>query len=327
MRLWLSRSLVLFAALCCAMASSLARAENYPDKPILMIVPFGAGSSSDTLARIVAEHAGRELGQRIVVENRAGAGGNLGTAQVAKAKPDGYTIVLAAPGPFVINKTMMKLNYDPETDFEMISPVATMVNFLVVNPDKVPAKNIKEFLAFAKEHPGLLSYGSMGLGSTQHIAGAYFDRVAGTRMVHVPYGAGGQLALDLTRGDVPVAFQNYANVVSAIKAGQLRPLGVAAKARSAFAPDIPTIEEQGLHDFESFVWFGLAAPKGTPEPIVKRLNEATVAALAKDDVKARLLDLGVEGWTTSSAEFTAFVKSENKKWPPILRDITGQTQN
>jgi tripartite-type tricarboxylate transporter receptor subunit TctC len=298
-----------------------ASAQTYPDKPITLVLPFGAGSSSDTLGRIIAEHVGREIGQRIIVENRPGAGGNTGTGQAAQAKPDGYTLVLAAPGPFVINKTLMQLTYDPETDFEMISPAATMVNFLVINPQKIPAKTVQEFIAYAKKNPGLLSYGSMGPGTTQHIAGAHFDLVVGTRMVHVPYNAGGPLALDLARGDVPVAFQNYANVAGSIAKGELLALAVAAKTRSAFAKDIPTMPEQGVNNFESYVWFGIAAPKGTPAPIVKRLNEAMKAALNKADVKALLLQIGVEPWTTSPEEFTAFIREENKKWPPILREI------
>jgi tripartite-type tricarboxylate transporter receptor subunit TctC len=301
-----------------------AQAETYPDKPIIMILPFGAGSSSDTLGRIVAEHVGRELNQRIVVENRPGAGGNTGTGQAAQAKPDGYTLVLAAPGPFVINKTLMQLSYDPEKDFEMISPAATMVNFLVVNPQKVPVKTVQEFIAFAKKNPGLLSYGSMGPGTTQHIAGAHFDIVAGTRMVHVPYNAGGPLAMDLSRGDVPVAFQNYANIAGGISKGELRALAVTAKTRSVFAKDIPTMPEAGVKDFESYVWFGLAAPKGTPAPIIKTLNAAMQKALNKPEVKSLLIEIGVEPWTTSAEEFTAFIRDENKKWPPILREISAR---
>ena len=306
---------------CLFLSGSQTHAQTYPDKPIILILPFGAGSSSDTLGRIIAEHVGREIGQRIVVENRPGAGGNTGTGQAAQAKPDGYTLVLAAPGPFVINKTLMQLTYNPESDFEMISPAATMVNFLVVNPQKVPVKNVQEFIAFAKKNPGLLSYGSMGPGTTQHIAGAHFDIVVGTRMVHVPYNAGGPLALDLARGDVPVAFQNYANIAGGISKGELRALAVTARTRSAFAKDIPTMPEQGVNDFESYVWFGLAAPKGTPAPIVQKLNAAMQTALNKPDVKALLLEIGVEPWTTSAQEFTKFIHEENKKWPPILREI------
>src|SRR3954468_20087220 len=236
-----------------------AAADTYPSRPIRLVMPFGAGSASDTIARIVAEKLSAQLGHRVLVENKAGAGGNIGTDVVAKSDPDGYTLVFAAPGPFVINKTLDNLPYDPERDFEFISPVAQLVNVLVVNPTKIPAGNVQDFIAFVKARPGQIGYASVGRGSSQHLAGAYFDVVAGTQMVHVPYRSGSQIAIDLVSGDVPASFQLIPNVVGQLAAGQLKALAVTTKKRSRSLPDIPTMEEAGVANYESYGWFGLAA--------------------------------------------------------------------
>ncbi|NNM72431.1 Bug family tripartite tricarboxylate transporter substrate binding protein [Enterovirga aerilata] len=295
-------------------------ADTYPSRPIRLVMPFGPGSASDTIARIVAEKLSAQLGQRVLVENKAGAGGNIGTDAVAKSEPDGYTLVFAAPGPFVINRTLDTLPYDPERDFEFISLVAQLVNVLVVNPTKIPVANVQEFIAFVKARPGQIGYASVGRGSSQHLAGAYFDVVAGTRMVHVPYRSGSQIAVDLVSGDVPASFQLIPNVVGQLAAGQLKALAVTTKKRSRSLPDVPTMEEAGVANYESYGWFGLAVPKGTPAAIIERLQRETAAAVADPAVQARLVEIGTEPGSSTSDEFKAFVSAEIIKW----RDIIGK---
>jgi len=295
-------------------------AATYPDKPIRLIMPFGAGSASDTIARIVSDKLGDVLGQRILVENRAGAGGNIGTAAVARSPADGYTLVFAAPGPFVVNKILDNLPYDPEADFEFISPVANLVNVLVVNPAKVPVSNVQEFIRYVKERPGAVSYSSVGPGSSQHLAAAYFDMVTGTRMTHVPYRSGSQLALDLVTGDVPVSFQLIPNVIAQINSKEAKPLAVTTRQRSKTLPDVPTMAEAGVANYESYAWFGLAAPKGTPAPILARLSEAVKETMADPLVQKRLLEIGVEPTMSSPDAFKSFVSSEIVKWTKIIKD-------
>ncbi|AOG06141.1 Bug family tripartite tricarboxylate transporter substrate binding protein [Bosea sp. RAC05] len=306
--------------------ASGAGAQSYPDRPIKLVMPFGPGSASDTIARIVADRLGEQLGQRVLVENRAGAGGNIGTQAVAKAEPDGYTLIFAAPGPFVLNPSLGGVPYDPEKDFELISPVATLVNVLVVNPAKVPVANVREFIAHVKKQPGAISYSSVGLGSSQHLAAAYFDIVAGTKMVHVPYRSGSQIALDLVSGDVPVSFQLIPNVVAQLQAGQVKPLAVTTTTRSKALPDVPTMAEAGVANYESYAWFGLAAPKGTPATVLERLSREVRTAVADAAVQKRLIDIGVEPFSSSPAEFKAFVASELAKWSGIIKEA-GITSN
>ncbi|MFH1558386.1 MAG: tripartite tricarboxylate transporter substrate binding protein [Pseudomonadota bacterium] len=306
--------------------TSVAGAQGYPDRPIKLVMPFGPGSASDTIARIVADRLGEQLGQRVLVENRAGAGGNIGTQAVARADPDGYTLIFAAPGPFVINPSLGGVPYDPEKDFELISPVATLVNVLVVNPTKVPVANVQEFIAHVKKQPGAISYSSVGLGSSQHLAAAYFDIVAGTKMVHVPYRSGSQIALDLVSGDVPVSFQLIPNVVSQLQAGQVKPLAVTTRTRSKALPDVPTMAEAGVANYESYAWFGLAAPKGTPAAVLDRLSKEVRAAVADAAVQKRLIEIGVEPFSSSPAEFKTFVSSELAKWSGIITEA-GITSN
>lgn len=308
------------AALAAGLTLGSAMAQTYPDKPIRLIMPFGAGSASDTIARIVSEKLGEVLGQRILVENRAGAGGNIGTAAVARSPADGYTLVFAAPGPFVVNKTLDSLPYEPETDFEFISPVANLVNVLVVNPAKIPVANVQEFIRYVKERPGAVSYSSVGPGSSQHLAAAYFDMVTGTRMVHVPYRSGSQLALDLVTGDVPVSFQLIPNVIAQITSKEAKPLAVTTKQRSTTFPDIPTMAEAGVENYESYAWFGFAAPKGTPAPILAQLSKAVRTTMADPIVQKRLLEIGVEPTSSSPEEFKSFVSAEIVKWSGIIKN-------
>jgi tripartite-type tricarboxylate transporter receptor subunit TctC len=296
-----------------------AAAQTYPSRPIRLVMPFGAGSASDSIARIVADRLAARLGQRILVENKAGAGGNVGTAEVAKAEPDGYTLVFAAPGPFVINKTLERLPYEPETDFEPISLVGTLVNVLVVNPKKIPVATVQEFITYVKQRPDQIGYSSVGKGSSQHLAAAYFDMVTGTRMRHVPYRSGTQIAVDLVSGDVPVSFQLIPNVAAHLTTGEIKPLAVTAKTRSKSLPHVPTMAEEGVQNYESYAWFGIAAPKSTPAPILERLHAELVKTVADPGVQARLIEIGVEPATNTRDEFKKFVSSEIVKWRDIIQ--------
>jgi len=312
------RKLALAAAFALASMTG-AVAQGYPDRPVRLIVPFGAGSASDSIARIVADGLGERLGQRVFVENHAGAGGNNGTSSAAKAAADGYTLVFAAPGPFVINKSLTPLTYDPEKDFEPVSLVAKLVNVLVVNPQKIPVADVKEFISYVRQRPGEVSYSSVGVGSSQHLAAAYFDIVAGTKMVHVPYRSGSQVAVDLVSGSVPVSFQLIPNITAQLQAGQVKALAVTTKTRSQALPNVPTMAEQGITDYECYAWFGIAAPKGTPAPVIERLNRDIRATMADATTQKRLLDIGVEPSSSTPAEFKTFVSEEIEKWGAIIK--------
>lgn len=298
---------------------SSARAQDYPNRPIKLIMPFGAGSASDSIARIVSDALGQRLGQRIVVENQAGAGGNVGTNAVARSAPDGYTLVFAAPGPFVINKASGTLPYDPQKDFALISTVAKLVNVLVVNPTAIPVSSVAEFISHVKARPEEISYSSVGLGSSQHLAGAYFDMVAGTRMIHIPYRSGSQIALDLVSGTVPVSFQLIPNVIAQLQAGQVKALAVTASTRSRALPDVPSMAEQGLTNYESYAWFGFAAPRATPAPIIERLHRELAMTMANPAVQKRLLDIGVEPDSSTPQAFDQFLAAEIAKWTEVIQ--------
>lgn len=314
-----SRMMLVGAFIALGSVLDAAAAQTYPSRPIRLVMPFGAGSASDSIARIVADRLAAGLGQRILVENKAGAGGNVGTAEVAKAEPDGYTLVFAAPGPFVINKTLERLPYEPETDFEPISLVGTLVNVLVVNPKKIPVATVQEFITYVKQRPDQIGYSSVGKGSSQHLAAAYFDMVTGTRMRHVPYRSGTQIAVDLVSGDVPVSFQLIPNVAAHLTTGEIKPLAVTAKTRSKSLPNVPTMAEEGVQNYESYAWFGIAAPKSTPAPILERLHAELVKTVADPGVQARLIEIGVEPATNTRDEFKKFVSSEIVKWRDIIQ--------
>ncbi|WP_035726608.1 Bug family tripartite tricarboxylate transporter substrate binding protein [Bradyrhizobium murdochi] len=298
-----------------------AVANDYPSRPITLVVPFPAGGASDAVTRILAEKLGEALRGTIVVENKGGAGGNVGTHSVARAAPDGYTLLLSSSGPLAVNKTLTAdLPYDPEIAFEPISLVSTMPNVLVVNPNKIPASNVQEFIDIAKASREQISYSSIGNGSSQHLAGVLFERRTGTRLLHVPYRGAGQLTVDLVSGDVPASFQLIPNVASQLQAGQIKPLAVTSKQRSKVLPNVPTMTEAGISDMESFAWFGLLAPKGTPKPIVDRLHSEVVKIMSDPAVQKRMIDIGADPVHTSQAEFKALISSEVIKWRNLIKE-------
>lgn len=305
---------------CLAAAQAPASAEEYPARQIRIIVPFPAGGASDAVVRIVAEKLGDALGnRRMLIDNRPGAGGNIGTDQGAKAAPDGYTVLFSTSGPLAVNKSLYNaLPYDPETDLEPISLLATLPNVLVVNPD-LPVKTTKDFVDYVKARPDQVNYSSIGNGSSQHLAGVLFESQTGTKMRHVPYRAAGQIVVDMMSGDVPVSFQLLANVVSQVHDGKIRPISVMATKRSRALPDIPTMAEQGVPGLESAAWFGLLVPKGTPQPIRDRLNKEIVKVLADPKVQKLLLEIGAEPTSSTPEEFKALIASETVKWRDLIK--------
>jgi tripartite-type tricarboxylate transporter receptor subunit TctC len=314
----LTKYLIGFIAL--ATAASCSMADTFPSKPIRFIVPYAPGGGADISARIIAIKMGAALGQTVLVENRAGAGGVIGTNVVAKAQPDGYTMLLGTIGPMAISPNLYKtLSYDVERDFAPISRVGNAMNVLVVNPS-VPATNVTEFISYVKSHPNKVAFGSSGNGATDHLAGELFNSLTGTKMLHVAYKGGAPAMNDLMAGQVQVVFSTVSTAAGAIKAGKVRALAMTGSKRFSGMPDLPTISESGVAGFEVNNWYGVFVPKGTPPDIINTLNTELVRALQTSEVKNQLFASGiVTAWDTP-AEFSAYIKSETKKWAKIVAD-------
>jgi tripartite-type tricarboxylate transporter receptor subunit TctC len=311
----LSRPVLIAAAL---LFASGASAQTYPDRPIRVVVPFSAGSASDVVTRLVLDKMSPDLGQQFIVENQPGAGGNIGTATIARAEPSGYNLVMSTSGPLAVNKTLTKnLPYDPEQAFEPISMLATLPNVVVVTKN-LPVGSLQELISYARARPDELTYSSVGVGSSQHLAGLFFEQLTGTKMRHLPYRVTAQLVTDLITGVVPLAFQNITNVLGQVQSGDLRPLAIASRSRSVTLPDVPTAAEAGLAGYESSAWFALLAPRGTPKPIIEKVNGVAVAALNSADLRKRLIDIGAEPAPMSPEELRAFISAEIVKWREII---------
>jgi tripartite-type tricarboxylate transporter receptor subunit TctC len=296
----------------------LAGAETYPTRPIQVIVPFAGGSASDVLTRILLDRTSKSIGQPFIVDNRPGAGGNTGTLAAARATPDGYTLVGSGSGPVAANKTLYRdLGYDPEKDFEPIGMIAGFP-IVIVASTKLPVKSLSELIAYAKERPGELNYGSVGIGSSQHLAGEYFGQVTGTKLTHVPYRNIAQYAPDLMAGTVPLGFQWLPNVLASLNSGGAKALAVASKKRMAALPDVPTTAEAGLPGYEASGWFTMLAPHGTPKPIVARLNQETTAALSDPALREKFAEQGAEPMIFTPDELGKFISSEIAKWRGII---------
>jgi tripartite-type tricarboxylate transporter receptor subunit TctC len=269
-----------------------AQAQTYPTRPITVIIPFAGGSASDVVSRIMLNHMSKSLGQPIVVENRPGAGGNSGTMAAARAAPDGYTLVGAGSGPIAANISLYKnLGYDPQKELAVISPFAGFT-IVVVASAKLPVKSLKELVAHAKANPGKLDYGSVGIGSSQHLAGEYFAQVTGTKLTHVPYRNIAQYGPDLIAGQVPLGFQWFPNVAAPLQGKGANALAVAGDERLGALPDTPTTTEAGLPEYKVAGWFALAAPAATPRPVLERLNKELTAALKDPGVRAGFAKAG-----------------------------------
>lgn len=292
-------------------------AQDQAARPIRMIVPFSGGSASDVITRILIERISNTTGQRFVLDNRPAAGGNLGTHLLAKATPDGYSFGMSASGPLAANKTLFKeLGYDPERDIQPVSLFASLPNIVVVSA-KLPVQNINELIDYVKKTPGV-PYGSVGNGSAQHLAGAFFEQIVGARMTHVPYKVTANLVTDLVAGQAPVSFQLLPNVRGQIKAGQVRPLIVASVRRLAALPDVPTAAEAGIKGYVSAAWFAFIAPAGTPRAAVDKLYKDTAAAITDPSVRTRFIDFGAEPQATSPDEFGKYISAEIVKWREII---------
>jgi tripartite-type tricarboxylate transporter receptor subunit TctC len=311
-------TIVALFALAAAPVGTAAQAQTYPNHPITAIVPFAGGSASDVVTRILLDRMSRSMGQPIIVENRPGAGGNIGTAAVARAEPDGYTLLGGGSGPVAANKSLYQhLGYDPETDFETISPFAAFT-IVVVASKTLPVDNLQELIAYAKAHPSQLNYGSVGVGSSQHLAGEYFGQVTGVKITHVPYRNIAQYGPDLIAGAVPLGFQWYPNVSFALQAKGAKALAVAGTNRLEALPDTPTTKEAGLPEYVVSGWFALLAPKGTPAAIVAKLNSELAAAVADPDVRAKFALQGAEAMSLPPDQAKRFISDEIKKYHDIV---------
>ena len=300
-------------------ASSLAFAQGYPAKPIHFIVPYPAGGPLDTVARLLAQKVSESVKEPVVVENKPGAGGNIGADAVAKSPPDGYTILMGAVATHAINPTLYaNIPYDPVRDFAPITQVASTPNVLVVNPS-LPVSSVKEFIAYAKAHPGELNFGSGSTGSAGHLAGELFDTMAGVKMVHVPYKGAGPAMQDLIGGQIQLMFDNLASSLGQIRAGRVKALAVTTAKRSSLAPELPTIAESGLPGFDISTWFGVFAPGGTPPEVVRRLHDEFVKALDAPDVRAAMLKLGAEPVGNTPAQFAAYIHAEAQKYAKVIK--------
>jgi tripartite-type tricarboxylate transporter receptor subunit TctC len=306
------------AALLLFLASTLAGAQDWPSRPVRLILPFPPGGGTDILGRLIAERLSASLGQPVVTENRGGAGGNVGAEAAARSAPDGYTIVLVAPSLAISPTLYSKINYDPVKDFAPVSLVATVPNVMITQPSLL-AQNLQEFITYARDRPGALNFGSGGAGTSNHLAGELFNIVAGTKLVHVPY-KGVNLAMqDVLAGNVHLVFIGIPAAAPHIKAGKLRALALVAPQRSGALPDVPTVAEAGLRDFEVTTWYGILAPAGTPRSIVGRLNAELVKIMHSAELKEKLAATGTEPLTSTPEEFAAYIKREIAKWGDVIR--------
>jgi tripartite-type tricarboxylate transporter receptor subunit TctC len=311
---------LLIAASCLLATVHPAQSQSaYPSKSVRLVVPFSPGGSTDALARLLAEELRAELGQPVIVENRAGAGGNIGGDIVAKAAPDGYTVLVAAAGPTVINPSLYsKMPYDPVKDLRPVTLLIQEPNLMAVNPD-VPARTVAEFIAYAKSKPTEVSFGSPGNGSPAHLAGEWFNQLTGTTMVHVPYKGTGPALNDLLGGQIAMMIDNMPALWPHVQAGKLRALAVSTDKRTAAAPDLPTIAESGVASFSFGAWKGLMVPAATPQDIVDRLQVASSKALARPEFQKRLTGLGAEPVGSTPAEFAAVIRKETASWAALVK--------
>lgn len=312
----------LFLAAAAVIAATPAvAADAYPTaRPVTLVVPFPPGGPTDALARRLAEKLREPLKQNVIVENRSGAGGNIGSEYVASAKPDGYTILFGTSGPLAINVSLYKKqNYNPETSFAPIIRIGHLPNILVVNPS-VPANNMQELIAYAQKNPDKLSYASSGNGASSHLAGILFNRMAGTKIMHIPYKGTGPALNDLLGGQVSMSFTDILTALPYIKAGKLRAIGLASAQRSDALPELPTLSEQGLKGYDVSVFFGIVAPKDTPAEVVNTLNEAFKTALSDPAIEQTLRMQGiVEAQDKTPQGLSTFITTEVPKWRELIQ--------
>ena len=314
------RTLARIAAATLSFACVTALAQPYPNKPVKVVVPFAAGGAVDILTRVLAEKLGPALGQQIVVEPVAGAGGNLGSAQVAQAAPDGYTLLMATTGTHTINPGLYKnMPFDAVKDFAPITLAAAVNNILVVHPS-VPVKNVKELVALARKRPNDLAYASSGNGSGGHLAAELLKSMTGIQMLHVPYKGGGPALVDLISGQVQVLFTTWASGRGHIQSWRIRALAVSTAKRPQAIPGLPTVAESGIPGYDAGVWYAVLAPAGTPPAIIDRLNREMAAALERPDYAKLLRDSAIDPLGSTPAELGAYIRSEISKWAKVVRE-------
>ncbi len=314
-----SRLLCMLSVMFAVPAAVAQTTETYPSRPIRLIVPFTAGGPADTLARVVGEKAGANMGKQVVVDNRPGAGGNIGMALGAKAAPDGYTLVLAPAGNLTVNPSLYRnVPYDVGKDFAPVTVLAAVPNILVVHPS-IPARNLTEFIAYAKAQRGQLNFSSPGAGSGAHLAGELFNSMTGAEMTHVPFAGIAPAVTALLGGQVQLMFAGAPSVLQYVRAGKLSALGVASPKRINSAPELPTLSESGLVGFDVTSWYSIVAPAGTPAEIIARLHTELGKVLREPDVREKLAALGADPIANTPGEFAAMIKTETAKWSEIVR--------
>ncbi|TAJ37182.1 MAG: tripartite tricarboxylate transporter substrate binding protein [Reyranella sp.] len=307
------------SALAAVALPASAQTQAWPSKPIKLVVPYAPGGTTDVVARMVAEYLGKQLGQNIIVDNKPGKGAMVGTALVAKAAPDGYTLLMSVISGLSISPTLYGGgDFDPMGDFIHISIASRNPSVLVVNPT-FEARTFKEYVAYAKANPGKLTFATSGAGSSNHLLGARLQQVIGAEMVHVPYRGAGPAMIDTIAGNVPSMFDSLPSAAPHIKAGKVRALAVSSDVRSPAFPDVPTMKESGYPDLISYSWFGISVPAKTPAPIVDRLAREMQAVLKEPAVLKRWEEIGAEGSTMTPAEVTRFIQSEIDKWTPVVK--------
>jgi tripartite-type tricarboxylate transporter receptor subunit TctC len=318
MRIW---KIVLCAAVALGLAgaSDDAPAQTFPNRTITLVIPFAPGGSTSIVGRVIADKMSQLLGESIIVDNRPGAGGTVGTKTVAKSEPDGYTLLLGYTGTLAIGPSLYKgAGYDPRKDFAPIGMIGNAPNSLVVHPS-FPAKTVAELIAYAKANPGKVNFGSAGVGTVSHIAGEYFARAAGITLVHIPYKGTAPALTDVLGGHIPMAFAPIPASHANVSAGLLRALAVTSIARSSLLPDVPTIAEEAVPGFDVSLYYGLVAPAGTPRPVIDKLNKELRAALASNEVKMQLAQDGTEITPGTPEEYAVFIDKDEKKWSQLIK--------
>ncbi len=311
---------LVIAAIALAMPGrAIAQAQDYPSRPIRIVVPFSPGGAVDGPMRVIAQEMSKRLGAGVIVENKPGAGATIGTDAVAKSPPDGYTLLLSSQTNAISATLYPKLSYDPVEDFAPISLIGREPGVVVVNPS-LPVKTLQELIAYVKERPGKIDYASSGNGSGQHLFTALLASMTGMKMNHVPYRGSGQATTDLLGGQVQMAIPGTAGMVGHIKAGKLRALAVTGAKRSPQLPDVPTVMESGVPGYEAYVWMGLMAPKGTPPAIIDKLQREVVHALSTDEVKTYMTTAGIEIVGSTPVEFGTFFRNEKERWAKVIRE-------
>ena len=311
---------LLAAAATLAVAGTAAAQGAFPSKPINIIVPFSAGGTTDILARIVGQHLGTELGQAVIIDNKPGAGGNIGGQQAARAPADGYTLFMGTVGTHAINQSLYKkMPFDPIKDFAPLSRVATVPNLLVAHPSR-PYKTVKELIAYAKAHPGEVTYGSPGSGASPHVSGALFQSMTKAELTHVPYKGSAPAVSDLLGNQIAIMFDNMPSAIQHVRSGKLRPIAVTTAKRSPELPDVPTIAEAGVPGYEATSWFGLWVPAKTPADVQQKLYTALTKVLKDPAVVKKIADQGGEVVIDTPAQFDAFIKAEAAKWGKVVKE-------